>query len=212
MEQNNTKQLFVIAAKLLVICTIVAVIIAFVNAITKDRIELNELNSTAEALSGVYGADYNYHTFEVVKNDGEKASFVMKDDSGNAVVTCEAAECETLPTISGVYVIKDSSGEPVNYCIFAAPMGFKAEINMLVAVNPTLTVKAVKIISMSDTSGIGTKVQEEGFLSQFADKNSVIGNVDTISGATKTSKPVINAVDTALKQAAQYIAEQGGVE
>ena len=212
MEQNNTKQLLIIASKLLLICTIVAVIIAFVNAITKDRIELNQLTSTAEALSGIYGPDYNNHSFEVVENKDNSAWFVMRDDRGNIVITCQAVKCETLPTISGVYVIKDSSGRPLNYCVFASPMGFKAEINMVVAINPSLTVKAVKIISMSDTSGIGTKVQDESFLTQFTGKNAVIGNIDTISGATKTSKPVINAVDTALKQAALYISKQGGTK
>lgn len=210
MEQNNTKQLLIIAGKLLLICTIVAVIIAFVNAITKDRIELNELNSTAEALTKIYGPEYNNHPFEVVIKDGQDPSFVMKDDNGNTIATCETSDCEKFPIVKGVYIIKDSTGKETNYCVFAAPMGFKAEINMLVAINPELTVKSVQIISMSDTSGIGTKVMDESFLSGFEGKNSVAGSVDTISGATKTSKPVINAVDIALKQAAKHISDHTG--
>jgi len=210
MQQNNTKHLLVIAAKLLVICTIVAVIIAFVNAITKDKITINQLNNTAEALTGIYGKEYGDNTFSVVRNENGAASFVMKDENNVVLLTCQAAECEKLPDITDVYVIKNAIGEITNYCVFASPMGFKDKINILVAINPALTVKSVKIVSLSDTSGIGTKVQEESFLTQFVDKSSVIGEVDTISGATKSSKPVINAVNTALEQTALYISTQGG--
>ncbi len=210
MEQNNTRHLLIIAAKLLVICTIVAVIIAFVNSITKERIELNELSNTAEALSGIYSEDYNGNKFEVTQNELGNPSFVIKNEEGKILTICKSVECEKLKDITDLYVVMRLGGDVESYCVFASPMGFKDRINLLVAITPSLTVKSVKIVSLSDTSGIGTKVQEETFLSQFIDKSSVIGEVDTISGATKSSKPVINAVDTALKQVASYISTQGG--
>ena len=91
-------------------------------------------------------------------------------------------------------------------------MGFKDTINMLVAVNPDVSVKGVKIVSMSETSGIGTKAAEPEFLEKFNGLGSPVSSkVDTISGATKTSKPVIGAVDTALRQTAEYIKSNGGL-
>ena len=58
MKQNNTKEILVIALKLLVICSIVATIVAAVNFITADKIAYNEKLNTAEALTGIYFDDY----------------------------------------------------------------------------------------------------------------------------------------------------------
>ena len=209
MEQNNTKQLITIALKLLVICTVVAVIVAFVNSITKDKIALNEKINTAAALDGIYSEEYGSNSFSV---SGDGDSYVMTDGDGSVIVTCESAETELLKDVTALYVLKDSDGNAASYCVAVSPMGFKDNINMLVAVNPNLSVKGVKIVSLSETSGIGTKVTEKDFLDKFSGKSSPIaGQVDTISGATKSSKPVINAVDTALEQTAQYINANGGL-
>ena len=82
---------------------------------------------------------------------------------------------------------------------------------MLVAITPDLSVKGVEIVSMSETSGIGTKAAEPAFLKQFAKQNiDGVKNVDTISGATKTSKPVIEAVCASLQEVALYIDRNGG--
>jgi len=208
MQQNNTKQLLGIALRLLIICTVIATIVAFVNYVTKDKIELNQKISTAEALTGIYGSDFNGAKFTV-----EGDSYVMKDENGNVVVSCEEADCEKKPDVTNLYMLRDADGNALSFCVAISPMGFKDKISMLVAINPTVGVKAVKIVSLSETSGIGTKVQEDDFLDKFVDKSSpIVGNVDTISGATKSSKPVIGAVETALEQVALYTNSKGGAE
>ena len=54
------------------------------------------------------------------------------------------------------------------------------------------------VISCSgETSGIGTKVKNESFISQFESKSSVDG-VDTISGATISSSAFLDAVKDAF--------------
>ena len=49
-----------------------------------------------------------------------------------------------------------------------------------------------------ETSGIGTKVKGESFLSQFDGKGDM-GGVDTISGATISSSAFLSAVEDAFK-------------
>lgn len=211
MEQNNTKQLIGIAVKLLAICTIVAVIVALVYSVTKDKIDLNEKVNTAEALDGIYSEEYGGLKFSVSDSENSPA-FVMKDADGNTVVSCDEAKTELISDVTALYVINDANGNTVSYCVSVAPMGFKDTINMLVAVNPDVSVKGVKIVSMSETSGIGTKAAEPEFLEKFNGLGSPVSSkVDTISGATKTSKPVIGAVDTALRQTAEYIKSNGGL-
>jgi len=69
MKQSNVKEILVIAAKLLVICSIVAAIVAFVNSITKDKIAYNEKLTSAEALTEIYSSEFGNKPFEVT-DDG----------------------------------------------------------------------------------------------------------------------------------------------
>ena len=78
---NNKKEIFITALKLLVICSVVATIVASVNFITKDKISYNEKLSTAEALTGIYSDDFN-KGFEVSGND-----FIISDGN-KTVITC----------------------------------------------------------------------------------------------------------------------------
>lgn len=206
MKNSNTKDVTVITLKLLIICTVVAAIVASVNHITKDRIHLNELKNTSLALSDIYSEDFGGKAFEV-----QDDSFVIKDENGIEIALCKAAECTLNKDVTALYKISDADGNPYGYTVSIQPMGFKDLIKMIVAVNPDLTVKGVKIVSMSETSGIGTKVQSSAFLSKFIGLDSESAkSVDIISGATKTSKPVINAIASSVDQVALYIAESAG--
>ncbi len=205
MTQKSNKDIFIIALKLLVICAVVALIVSSVNLITKEKILINEKQNTSVALTGIFSQDFGGLSFSV-----EGDEYVIRDND-MIVAKCTAAECALNKDVNALYVIEDAHKNPLFYCVSISPMGFKAEINMLVAVNPDLTVKGVEIVSMSETSGIGTKAQDKSFLSKFAGKteNQAAG-VDIISGATKTSKPIIEAVTNALNQVGLYKSNLGG--
>jgi len=207
MSKNNTKEILIIAIKLLVICSVVATIVASVNYITKDRIAFNEMLNTAEALTGIYKEDYNA-PFSV-----DEGGFVIKDGD-NTVISCTEEQFTfTSKDVKAIYVLRDSDGSSVGYCVSVQPMGFKDYIKMLVAVNPDCTVKGVEIVSMSETSGIGTKAKDKSFIEQFIslDETAVKRDVDTIAGATKTTRPVIDAVAASLYEVSEYIHVNGGV-
>lgn len=205
-KNNNVKEIFVISIKLLVICSIVATIVASVNFITKDKIAYNEKLSTANALTGIYHNDYG-NDFAV---DGD--NFVISEN-GKILLTCSQENIEfSSKDVKALYVLRDAENSVHGYCVSVQPMGFKDYIKMLVAINPDLTVKGVEIVSMSETSGIGTKAAEPSFLNKFTNLNEteVKRDVDVISGATKTSKPVIDAVSSALNEVAGVYAFVGG--
>ncbi len=209
MKQTTNKQLLIIALKLLVICSVVAVIVAGVNALTKERIAQNNLLNTASALDSIYSKQYGGNKF-VISND-KSSAFVMQDKDGNPTTSCKIADTQLLADVSALYIINNSQGVVDGYCVAISPMGFKDKVNMLVAINSDLTVKSVKIVSSSETKGIGTKVEAPDFLNKFIGISNTSG-IDTISGATKTSSPVINAVETAIAQVSAYSAviQNGG--
>lgn len=208
MKQSNVKEILVITAKLIVICSIVAAIIAFVNSITKDKIAYNEKLTSANALTEIYSSEFDNKPFEVIES-----GYVIKDGE-NILVECSEAEFSSISVsddITALYVLNDKDGNSLGYCVATEPMGFKDKIKMLVAVNSDTTVKGVKIVSMSETKGYGTKAGESAFLDKFVNLGEeAASNVDIITGATKTSSPVINAVSDALKQVTAYTKSNGG--
>lgn len=190
-----------IALRLLVICAFIAALVAGVNAITKDKIALNQKVATAEALSAIYASDGMY--FSVT----ESGDYAVTNESGEPVGSCDPeTDLALLENIDAVYTIRAASGNVFGYCVEASPMCFKDEVGMLIAVRPDASVKDVRIISLKETKGIGDKVTESAFLSKFTGiKSGFSSDAATmkdivIAGATRTSEPVTKTVDTALAQ------------
>ncbi|MDL2288406.1 RnfABCDGE type electron transport complex subunit G [Oscillospiraceae bacterium OttesenSCG-928-F05] len=133
--------------------------------------------------------------------------------AANRQYKTEAAMAEVLPgaefrldpvfeTDSAKVYEGRSGGTVQGYAISVAPMGFGGAIDMIVGVDAEGTVTGISIVSMSETAGLGTKVNDGGFLGQFAgvaDWASDSGQVQAISGATVSSRAVMSGVDTALK-------------
>ena len=206
---GSAKFIIVTALKLLVICALVAALVAFVNFVTKDRIELNEKLSTASALTDIYSSD----DLEFYVDDNGEYAVRMTD--GSDFGSCMITEIEEpLKDVDAVYTIKDNGGNVFGYCVEASPMGFKDEVGMIVAITPSVSVKDVQIISISDTKGIGDKVTKRDFLDKFTDKtygfsqNSAELKDIVIAGSTRTSEPVTKAVDTALEQIRALVGSQ----
>ena len=61
---------------------------------------------------------------------------------------------------------------------------------------------------MSETSGIGTKIQDASFLDQFKGITST-ASVTTISGATRSSKAFLSGVDSAISVISQLTGGEG---
>lgn len=85
----------------------------------------------------------------------------------------------------------------------------KKGIDLVVAMNTDGTVKGIGIVSLGETPGLGTNVQDESFLSRFIGKSgeiTVVKNAPTkdneiqgVTGATYSSKGVAKAVNIAIE-------------
>ncbi|MBQ3054981.1 MAG: RnfABCDGE type electron transport complex subunit G [Oscillospiraceae bacterium] len=186
---ENTKKTSVWPlAKLVIILAAIAIItgglLALINEVTKDTIAAQNEQKVKDALNAVLVAE----TYEPVD-----ISAFAEDK-----------------TVTGAYVAKN--GENVlGHCIEVAPNGFGGPISMIVGIDPNGAVTKVAIVNMSETSGIGTKTNDEGFLSQYsghaseitASTKTTIGEneISAITGATVSSKAVTSGVNTALQVA-----------
>ncbi len=114
----------------------------------------------------------------------------------------EGTAVEAYETAAGdeVYIIlKDN--EIVGYCINAVETGYGGDVSMMIGVDTAKKIHGIKIVSMSETPGVGTKINADSFLNRFIGMDEpaeIDGNVDGISGATFSSRAVAAGVTTAL--------------
>ncbi len=92
-------------------------------------------------------------------------------------------------------------GKLYGYCVSVISQGYGGEISMMVGIRYDGNVQGVKIVSMSETAGLGSKTKNDSFLNQYIDKKapfSVGENVDAVAGATISSKAVTAGVNAAF--------------
>ena len=124
---------------------------------------------------------------------------------------------ELYDTVDGkeVYLVYRDEGL-VGYCVFLTVTGFGGDVDMTVGINGELSTCGVKIVNMSETPGVGTKVKTPDFLELFdgLSHDDPIGDVDAISGATISSNAVMDGVKAAHEIDFDFkaVAEELGVK
>ena len=182
-EKNGFKfheSIFGVTAILGIIMVMTALILSLVNSLTEPVIEKRLAEEKAQSIVTLFGEGME---FEVIDFD------------------------YVLPVTEALTVKDKSSHKLVGYCVTVSPHGFNASIVMIVAINPDMSVRDTKILSMSETAGLGTKIEsEEWFREQFKGikKNMTVGGtgdstVNIIAGATKSSKAFISGITAALE-------------
>jgi electron transport complex protein RnfG len=100
-----------------------------------------------------------------------------------------------------IYTLFDN-GNIEGYAFIATTSGYSGDINIMVGLADKETIKGIVIISQTETPGIGTRITERPFISQFdgMDIDLVSSDIDTLTGATVSSKAVINIVSRMAKE------------
>ncbi len=99
----------------------------------------------------------------------------------------------------------------VGYCIKATGEGYGGYIRMMIGINPDGVIKGVRILEHQETPGLGAKINEvrpgekdAWFLRQFVGKSArtveVRKNIDSITGATISSRGVTDAVNKTVTE------------
>jgi electron transport complex protein RnfG len=87
------------------------------------------------------------------------------------------------------------------YAVKASARGYGGNIEMIVGMDKDYKITGIKFVSMSETPGLGTKVKEDNFISQFIGNIPKENEVKAITGATISSKAVNKGVNLALSMA-----------
>ena len=95
----------------------------------------------------------------------------------------------------------DAKGAFAGCAFKASGKGYSSVIETMVGLNANGTIANIKVLSQSETPGLGANVANPAFGSQFANISvSDIDKVQAISGATISSQAVIDSVEKKAKQ------------
>ena len=123
--------------------------------------------------------------------------------------TFEDSEVKPDDFVTGVVKASDESGV-VGWCVNVSSKGYGGMVGFVVGITKDGAVKAINILSHSETPGLGAKSTEPEFYTQFNDKDKLplkvvkgsASNPDeiaAISGATITSNAVTDGVNGAVE-------------
>ena len=189
--RNTVRETVKLGLVLMIIAAISGISLAYVNGITEPIIEERKREETALAMKVVL-------PHAVVFED-------LSDDEITAVKNLDS-DFKTLMSASIGY---GEDGGVVGAVISFSVNGYGGSIEMLAGLDSTITKSGMKVMSHSETAGLGAKIKEDSFITQFAG-HSVSdpaklsrdgGDIDAIAGATISSRAAVTAADLALRLA-----------
>ena len=179
-KEKKNKSVLQLGIILLIITAVAGFIIGAVYNITKEPIRIEEKKANDKAMK------------ELV-SDADK--FVKKD----------------MKLSNGVLEVNEGikSGKVVGYDIKVASKGYGGKINIMVGIKNNGEVSGIKILSQSETAGLGANCEQPEFYKQYSGKSTqnlkVVKTSDVkkdeikaITGATITSKAVTKGVNEAI--------------
>ena len=175
--ENTVLYVLRLALTLFLIAAVVAAALAGVNSVTKPVIDQLNAEKTQAAIAAVLpgGFDEQLESFD---NQGGLVSKVYKGANG--------------------------------YALEVLPSGFDNTITMMVGVDNEGKVLGISVVSHTETAGLGAVAAAktaagESFRNQFSGLSGVLtvdkdgGSIDSITGATITSRAVTAGVNAALE-------------
>lgn len=112
---------------------------------------------------------------------------------------------ETFPDgVAEVYKSTNDAG----YVITTYSKGYGGKLVVMVGIKNDGTISKVKNLENNETPGLGSKVKEDAYTSQYQGVNSTLEGVDAVSGSTISS----NAFARTVKQAFEVYTELAGEE
>lgn len=205
-KNSDMREMLKNAGILFAITLIAGLALGFINELTKEPIAYQQALKIQKACAAVFSeAD----SFEEIS--GEELSYTPE-----AVVYAEEHGTE----LGTVYRAYSAQKEVLGYVINATTHdGYGGDIALMLGVKTDGTVNGISILEISETPGLGMQA-ESVLVPQFTGRaaesftytktGAVADNeIDAISGATVTTKAVINAVNTGLYYF-QEVLQEGG--
>ncbi len=119
-------------------------------------------------------------------------------------------EAEILADGTSVVAALDDAGNVIGHVVVNTTKGYGGDISVMTGVDSEGKVTGVNILSHAETAGLGAKAAEQDFRDRFLGHIKGItvskdkageNSIDAITGATITSRAVVDAVNAAIEAA-----------
>ncbi len=175
-QESAVKYILRLTLTLLLITGVVAAALAGINSITASRIAKNQQAKTWDAIQTVLPG---------------------------AIISGEVAFTDTTGMVKTVYQASEG------YAVEVVSAGFGGNITMMVGISHEGTVLGVAAISQTETAGLGAVIAADSqaghdFRNQFIGLSGTLavekdgGKIDSVTGATITSRAVTEGINAAL--------------
>lgn len=132
------------------------------------------------------------------------------DRIAEAAAKAELEQRAAVLPAAAYYIEKDGyfegydkeGGTFVGYIAVTSAKGYGGDVKVMTGFGADKKIAAVVILEHSETQGVGSKTDSPSFLGQFAglSGSAKLGeNIDAVSGATRSSTAVTNAVNMAVE-------------
>ena len=121
---------------------------------------------------------------------------LMPDAAAFEPLACEVKGCTAALQAVG------ASGETLGHLVVAQAKGYSGAVPLAVAFDTSGTVTSIKVMKNDETPGLGTKIADTSFTGQFVGRAAEalkVEDIDTISGATISSKAALAAFNVAVE-------------
>ncbi|MGN0551429.1 MAG: RnfABCDGE type electron transport complex subunit G [Acutalibacteraceae bacterium] len=186
MKKLTPKAVLLPTAILIIICAVIAGLLAGTNALTKEPIAKQDEQKAQQ-------------TREIVMPGAGQYKELALENTGD------------FDAVEDCYAAYGKDGELLGYTMTASENGYGGPVQVMIGIDArTDSVSGVAVLSHSETPGLGANAQKTDFTDQYKQKipesgYSVIknaepkeGEIQALTGATITSNAVTKAVNSAL--------------
>lgn len=107
------------------------------------------------------------------------------------------------------YKVRNKEGKFIGVAFKASGKGYSSVVETLAGMSRDGTIFAIKILSQNETPGLGVRIAEPSFTEKFTNKNiQDLSGIQAITGATISSKAVINSVQEEAKEIQELIKDE----
>lgn len=157
----------------------------------------------------ILGIVFNITQDSIAKQESMKNENAMKE----LITTADKFEKKDLSLTGNILEVNEGKkgSETMGYTMKVSTKGYGGQIQLMVGINKDGKLAGIKILSQSETAGLGANSEKPSFYGQYAGKPTnkdvevvkaepaADNEIKAITGATITSKGVTSGVNEAIK-------------
>lgn len=172
----------------------------------KQIIRLGAILFLITAISAGALSLVNDATKVVIQENAMKANLAYMEDmlpDADEFTVVENPAITDMDSVEEAYEALQG-GNTIGYAFKTTASGYGGDIEFIISINADGTLAGMRVASHAETPGLGAKIAEADFQSQFEGKSTeneleLNSDIEVISGATISTRAATNGVNAAIR-------------